>query len=164
MPAFTALEIAKTMLFKLFSPISPECRPALLSAAKSGGYHYPFHAFIFAVVQERVINHAHVPINFSVCGEYEFIKIIQIKNMRLTRTHHGYTLISDEGTPLANGPTTLAKDVVGTKAALDSFMHRLLAVPSNKIKAALEAEKAGKRTSAKRSASRVSVSSPKRAI
>lgn len=62
---------------------------------------------------------------------------------------------------MANGPTTLAKDVVGTKAALDSFMHRILAVPSSKIKAALEAEKAGKRTS-KRSASRVSASLPKR--
>jgi hypothetical protein len=64
---------------------------------------------------------------------------------------------------MANGPTTQAKDVVGTKAALDSFMRRILAVPSSKIKAALEAEKAGKRTSAKRSASRVSASSPKRA-
>jgi hypothetical protein len=42
-------------------------------------------------------------------------------------------------------------------------MHRLFAVPSSKIKAALEAEKTGKRTSAKRSVSRVSASSPKRA-
>jgi hypothetical protein len=63
---------------------------------------------------------------------------------------------------MANGPTTLAKDVVGTKAALDSFVRRILAVPSGKIRAALEAEKAGKRTSAKRSSSRVSASSPKR--
>jgi hypothetical protein len=64
---------------------------------------------------------------------------------------------------MANGPTTLAKDVVGTTAALDSFMRRMLAVPSSKIKAALEAEKAGKRTSVKHSASRVSVSLPKQA-
>ena len=63
---------------------------------------------------------------------------------------------------MANGPTTLAKDVVGTKAALDSFTQRILAVPSSKIKAALEAEKQAKRTS-KTSVSRDSVASPKRA-
>ncbi|SPE27628.1 hypothetical protein SBA5_60035 [Candidatus Sulfotelmatomonas gaucii] len=48
---------------------------------------------------------------------------------------------------MANGPTTPAKDVVGTKAALDKFTRRILAVPHSEIKAALEAEKAAKRTS-----------------
>jgi hypothetical protein len=62
---------------------------------------------------------------------------------------------------MANGPTTQAKDVVGTKSALDQFTRRILAVPSSKIKAALEAEKAGKRTSAKRSPSHASVVSSK---
>ena len=62
---------------------------------------------------------------------------------------------------MANGPTTQAKDVVGTTAALDSFTRRILAVPSSQIKAALEAEKTGKRTSPKRSFSRVSGASPK---
>lgn len=47
---------------------------------------------------------------------------------------------------MANGPTTPAKDVVGTTAALDRFTRRILAVPSSKIKAALEAEKAAKNT------------------
>ena len=60
---------------------------------------------------------------------------------------------------MANGPTTHARNVVGTKAALDSFTRRILAVPSSEIKAALEAEKAAKRTS-KTSASR-RVSHPK---
>lgn len=60
---------------------------------------------------------------------------------------------------MANGPATPAKDVVGTKAALDSFMRRILAVPHSEIKAQLDAEKAAKRTS-KRSASR-RVSHPK---
>lgn len=64
---------------------------------------------------------------------------------------------------MANRASIPAKDVVGTKAALDDFMHRILAVPHGKIKAALEAEKAAKRTSAKRSASRVSDASSKRA-
>jgi hypothetical protein len=73
-----------------------------------------------------------------------------------------YPLFLGEGTPLANGPTTPAKDVVGTTAALNQFTRRILAVPHSKIKAALEAEKAGKRTP-KRSASRASASSPKRA-
>ncbi len=64
---------------------------------------------------------------------------------------------------MANGPTTPAKDVVGTTAALDNFTRRILAVPHSKIKAAIEAEKAGKRTP-NRSASRASVASPKRAL
>jgi hypothetical protein len=59
--------------------------------------------------------------------------------------------------------STPAKDVVGTKAALDEFTRRILAVPHSKIKAALEAEKAVKRTSVKRYASRVSDASSKRA-
>lgn len=62
---------------------------------------------------------------------------------------------------MANRSTVPAKEVVGTAAALDAFMHRILAVPHSKIKAALEAEKAAKRTSSKRSASRVSASSSK---
>ena len=64
---------------------------------------------------------------------------------------------------MANGPTTPAKDVVGTTAALNEFTRRILAVPHSRIRAAIEAEKAGKRTPPKRSASRASVSSPKRA-
>lgn len=60
---------------------------------------------------------------------------------------------------MANGPTTPAKDVVGTAAALDEFTRRLLAVPHSKIKAALDAEKAEKQTRPKRSASRVHASS-----
>jgi hypothetical protein len=67
---------------------------------------------------------------------------------------------------MANGPTTPAKDVVGTKAALDEFTRRILAVPHSRIKAALDAEKAAKRTPKRpvsRRASRASVSSPKRA-
>jgi len=54
---------------------------------------------------------------------------------------------------VANGPTTPAKDVVGTKAALDEFTRRILAVPHSEIKAAMDAEKEAKRTS-KASASR----------
>lgn len=64
-----------------------------------------------------------------------------------------------EGTPLANGPITPAKDVVGTTAALDTFTRRILQVPYSAIKAKLEAEK----RTPKRSASRASASSPKRA-
>jgi hypothetical protein len=64
---------------------------------------------------------------------------------------------------MANGPTTPAKDVVGTAAAMTEFMRRILAVPHSKINAALEAEKQAKRTRSKRAASRASVSLPKRA-
>jgi hypothetical protein len=49
---------------------------------------------------------------------------------------------------------------MGTKAALDSFTRRILAVPHGQIKAALDAEKAAKRMRSKRSASR-RVSHPK---
>jgi hypothetical protein len=58
-----------------------------------------------------------------------------------------------EGTPLANGATTSAKNVVGTAVALDEFTRRILAVPHSEIKAQLDAEKAAKGTS-KPSASR----------
>lgn len=60
---------------------------------------------------------------------------------------------------MANGPTTPAKDVVGTTAALDQFTRRILSVPHSTIKAKLDAEKAAKRTSLKRSASRDSAAS-----
>lgn len=65
---------------------------------------------------------------------------------------------------MANGPTTPAKDVVGTKAALDEFTRRILAVPHSKIQAALDAEKAAKRgpKTASRRASRVSGHLPRR--
>ena len=64
---------------------------------------------------------------------------------------------------MANGPTTPAKDVVGTKAALDEFTRRIMSVPHSAIKAKLDTEKTAKRTSLKRSASRASAVSPKRA-
>jgi len=60
---------------------------------------------------------------------------------------------------MANGPTTRAKDVMGSTAAFTDFTRRILAVPHSEIKAQLDAEKAAKRTS-KRSASR-RVSHPK---
>ena len=65
-----------------------------------------------------------------------------------------------EGTPLTNGPTTPAKDLVGTTAVLNQFVRQVLSVPHSTIKARLEAEKEVKRTS-KASASRASVSSEK---
>ena len=61
---------------------------------------------------------------------------------------------------MANRPSIPAKEIVGTAEAMNDFTRRILAVPHAKIKAALEAEK---RTRTKRSASRVSASSPKRA-
>jgi hypothetical protein len=64
---------------------------------------------------------------------------------------------------MANGPTTPAKDVVGTKAAFDEFTRRILAVPHTRIKAALDAKKLEKRTRPKHVASRASASSPKQA-
>lgn len=64
---------------------------------------------------------------------------------------------------MANRATAPAKEVIGTAAALDEFTRRILAVPHSKIKAALEAEKAGKQTSTKRHASRASGASPKQA-
>jgi hypothetical protein len=51
---------------------------------------------------------------------------------------------------------------VGTAAALDSFVRRILAVPHSAIKAKLDQEKAAKQTPIKRSASRASVSSSNR--
>lgn len=64
---------------------------------------------------------------------------------------------------MANRATVPAKEVVGTTAALDAFTRRILAVPHSAIKARLDAEKAAKRTRSKRSASRASAASPKRA-
>jgi hypothetical protein len=64
---------------------------------------------------------------------------------------------------MANRATVPAKEVVGTAAALNEFTRRILAVPHSKIKAALEAEKAEKRTRPRGSASRASASLPKRA-
>jgi hypothetical protein len=61
---------------------------------------------------------------------------------------------------VSNRVSIPAKDVTGTKAALDDFTRRILAVPHSKIKTALEAEK---RTSTKRSVSRASAASSKRA-
>lgn len=58
---------------------------------------------------------------------------------------------------MANGPTTSAKDVIGTAAALDVFTRRILSVPHSAIKAQLDAEKAAKKkpkTSVSRHASR----------
>lgn len=64
---------------------------------------------------------------------------------------------------MANRATAPAKEIVGTAAALDEFTRRILSVPHSAIKARLDAEKAVKRTSTKRSASRASASSPKQA-
>jgi hypothetical protein len=64
---------------------------------------------------------------------------------------------------MANGPITPAKDVVGTTAALDIFVRKILAVPHSAIKAKLDQEKAAKRTRFKRSASRASAVSSNRA-
>ena len=61
---------------------------------------------------------------------------------------------------MANGSTTPAKDVVGTKAALDEFTRRILAVPHSEIKAQLEAEKAAKRTSSNAASRHVSRPKP----
>jgi hypothetical protein len=61
-------------------------------------------------------------------------------------------------------PSIPAKDVVGTTAALDTFVRQILAVPHSAIKAKLDQEKAAKRMLPRRSASRASVSSSKRAI
>jgi hypothetical protein len=64
---------------------------------------------------------------------------------------------------MANGPTTPAKDVVGTKAALDTFTRRILSVPRSVIQSKLDAEKTGRSVQSKPTASRASASSPKRA-
>jgi hypothetical protein len=52
---------------------------------------------------------------------------------------------------------------VGSTAAFVAFTRQILAVPHSAIKAKLDQEKAVKRTPSKRSASRDSVSSSKRA-
>jgi hypothetical protein len=62
---------------------------------------------------------------------------------------------------MANGPTTPAKDVVGTKAALDKFTRQILAVPHSEIKAQLDAEKAAGRTVSRRLFGARHVSRPK---
>jgi len=78
----------------------------------------------------------------------------------LTWTHHRYTLISDEGTPMK--PTLSAKITNGCSENFTSFMRRLMQVPHSEIMARLDAEREAKRTP-KPSASRVPVASPKRA-
>jgi hypothetical protein len=75
--------------------------------------------------------------------------------------HHGAILIPED--TVANRPSIPVKEIVGSSAALDEFTRRILSVPHSAIKAQLDAEKAAKRTSTKRSASRVSGASPKRA-
>jgi hypothetical protein len=59
-------------------------------------------------------------------------------------------------------PISPAKDVQGDSARFTDFMRRLMKVPHSEIKTKLDAEKAAKRTP-KRSASRASAASPKRA-
>lgn len=60
-------------------------------------------------------------------------------------------------------PTNPAKNVTGDSGKFTDFMRKLIQVPHSEIKAKLDAEKKAKRTP-KPSASRASVSSPKRAI
>ena len=76
---------------------------------------------------------------------------------------HTSTVRSYLGARVSNRPSIPAKEIVGSSAAFDEFTRRILSVPHGAIKAKLDAEKAAKRTSTKRSASRASVSSPKRA-
>jgi hypothetical protein len=64
---------------------------------------------------------------------------------------------------MSNRSTIPAKEIRGNADALNEFTRRLLSVPHSTIKARLEAEKAEKRTSTKRSASRASAASSKRA-
>lgn len=65
---------------------------------------------------------------------------------------------------MSGRPHIPASEIRGTAAALTEFTRRILAVPHSAIQAALEAEKQEKRTPSRRSASRASASSPKRAI
>jgi hypothetical protein len=60
---------------------------------------------------------------------------------------------------MPNHPTDSAKNVTGDSAAFQNFIRRLLRVPHSEIKSKLDAEK----QTPKRSASRASVSRPKRA-
>jgi hypothetical protein len=65
---------------------------------------------------------------------------------------------------MPNLPEPSAKIETGDFDRFTNFMRRLVAVPHSEIKAKLEAEKAAKRTSTKRRASRVpDASAPKRA-
>jgi hypothetical protein len=65
---------------------------------------------------------------------------------------------------MSGRPSIPAKDIRGNAANLESFTRRILAVPHSKIQAALDAEKAAKRTSKNASgpASRASGHSPRR--
>lgn len=65
---------------------------------------------------------------------------------------------------MPNQPKPSVKNVTGDSDTFTYFMRRLMRVPHSEIKAKLDAEKAAKRTSTKRSASRASASSPKQAI
>jgi hypothetical protein len=75
-------------------------------------------------------------------------------------THHRYTLVSDEDTPMK--PPLSAKIANGNSENFTSFMRRLMRVPHSEIKAKLDAEREAKRTS--KPASRASGAVPKRAI
>lgn len=61
---------------------------------------------------------------------------------------------------MANGPTTSAKNVVGSTAVFTEFTRRILAVPHSEIKAQLDAEKEAKRTSTNVASRRVSHPKP----
>jgi hypothetical protein len=67
---------------------------------------------------------------------------------------------------MSGRPSIPAKEIVGTAAAMNEFTRRILAVPHSKIKAALDAEKAAKKTprNASLRASRASVDAPKRGV
>ena len=62
---------------------------------------------------------------------------------------------------MPNRPTSSAKNETGEFDRFTEFTRRLVSVPHAEIKAALDAEKAAKRTS--KPSSRVPVSAPKRA-
>jgi len=64
------------------------------------------------------------------------------------------------GTLPSNSPSIPAKEYQGDPNAFTDFMRKLVKVPHSEIKAQIEAEKTGKRP---KTASRASVSSPKRA-
>jgi hypothetical protein len=55
-------------------------------------------------------------------------------------------LSSERKALMANGPTTPAKDLVGTTAAINEFKRRMMSVPSSAIKTKLDAERAEKQT------------------
>jgi hypothetical protein len=64
-----------------------------------------------------------------------------------------------KGEAMPNRPTNPAKEITGNSGVFTDFMRRLVKVPHSEIKAKLEVEK----RKPKRSASRASASSPKRA-